>query len=285
MPISIAPISSAARDRAYPLADGMTQRIAIGVEYNGRNFHGWQRQASPELPTVQGALEPAISQVANHPVQLVCAGRTDAGVHASAQVAHFDVAVDRLNKAWVAGVNSLLVPAVRVVWAAPVNASFHARFSAVARQYQYWIHNAQIAPGIFAGQLTHFPRPLDAALMNQEAQCLLGELNFSSFRAAGCESRTAMRNVHNVRVFRAGQRVCLEIKANAFLLHMVRNIAGSLMAVGSGAKPCGWMQEVLERRDRTHAAATASPAGLYLRRAIYPRTFCLPESESLLFGE
>ena len=285
MPTSIASISAVARDRVYPLADGMTQRIAVGVEYNGRHFHGWQRQASPNLPTVQGVLESAISQVANHPVQLVCAGRTDAGVHASAQVAHFDVAVERLNKAWVAGVNSLLVPAVRVVWAVPVEALFHARFSAVARQYQYWIHNAQIAPGIFAGQLTHFPRPLDAALMNQEVQCLLGEQDFSSFRAAGCESRTAMRNVHNVRVFRAGQRVCLEIKANAFLLHMVRNIAGSLMAVGSGAKPGGWMQEVLQQQDRTQAAATASPAGLYLRRAVYPSEFHLPESESLLFGE
>ena len=260
----------------YPLAPGMHQRIALGIEYNGEGLHGWQRQASPELPTVQGALEPAIAQVANHPVRMVCAGRTDAGVHACGQVAHVEVAVERANKAWVAGVNSALPAQVRVIWAAPVENAFHARFSALARRYQYWIHNSPVAPGIFAGQLTHCRAHLDVPLMQSEAQALCGEQDFSAFRAAGCESRTAMRNVHSVRVFRSAGRVCLEIEANAFLLHMVRNIAGSLIAVGSGARPAGWLQELLLGRDRRLAAATASPAGLYLQRVIYPPQFGLP---------
>ncbi|MBT8149084.1 MAG: tRNA pseudouridine(38-40) synthase TruA [Pseudomonadales bacterium] len=262
----------------------MSQRIAIGVEYNGQHFHGWQRQATPALPTVQGALEGAIARVANHPVRLVCAGRTDAGVHACGQVAHFDVAVDRGNKAWIAGVNSALPRSVRVIWAAPVNTSFHARFVALARQYQYWIHNSRVAPGIFAGQLAHCVAPLDAVLMHSEAQSLCGEQDFSSFRAAGCESRHARRNVLAARVFRRGDRVCLEISANAFLLHMVRNIAGSLMVVGSGVQHKGWIRELLDQRDRRLAAATASPAGLYLQQVFYPAAYALPESGAELFG-
>ena len=268
----------------YPLATGMSHRIAVGIEYNGQNFHGWQRQAAPDLPTVQGALEVRVARVAERPGQLICAGRTDAGVHAGGQVAHFDVAIDRGIKAWVAGVNSGLPRSIRVNWAVEVATTFHARFVALSRQYQYWIHNSRVAPGIFAGQLAHCAAPLDAELMHSAAQSLCGEQDFSAFRAAGCESLHAMRNVQAVRVFRRGERVCLEIQANAFLLHMVRNIAGSLIAVGSGVQCEGWISELLAQRDRKLAAATASPAGLYLQRVIYPATYALPQSGAELFS-
>ncbi|MGB5326209.1 MAG: tRNA pseudouridine(38-40) synthase TruA [Pseudomonadales bacterium] len=270
--------------RAYPLAEGMHQRIAVGVAYHGAGFHGWQQQGSPQVATVQGALERSLSFVADHPVRSFCAGRTDAGVHALGQVAHFDVAVERANKAWVAGVNSALPASIRVQWAHPVDTTFHARYSATARRYQYWIHNAEVASALFAGQLTHVRRPLDAALMHSEAQCLLGEQDFSSFRAAACESRTAMRNVHSVRVFRCGERVCVEIQANAFLLHMVRNIVGALIESGSGRAASGWLAGLLAARDRRIAPATASPAGLYLQHVRYPGRFALPGADAQLFS-
>ncbi|MBT8139814.1 MAG: tRNA pseudouridine(38-40) synthase TruA [Gammaproteobacteria bacterium] len=254
----------------------MHRRIAIGIAYNGANWHGWQRQRSPEVLTVQGELERALSQIAAHPVRSYCAGRTDARVHAPGQVAHFDVAVERDSKAWIDGVNSVLPKSIRVQWAKQVDSSFHARYSATARRYEYWIHNAAVASALFDRLLTHVPRTLDVALMQAEAQCLLGELDFTSFRATACDSRTAMRNVHHLRVTRDGERICVDIQANAFLLHMVRNIVGSLLEVGSGRQPAGWLAGLLEARDRRLAAATASPAGLYLCNVRYPKQYGLP---------
>lgn len=262
----------------------VTKRIAIGVEYNGAAFHGWQRQTKPPVPTVQAELEQAISQVANQAVRLVCAGRTDAGVHATAQVAHFDVTVERQNKAWIMGVNSLLPASIRVLWAQSVDATFHARFRAEARAYQYWIHNTPVRPGIFAGLMTPCRRPLDAKAMHKAAQSLLGEQDFSSFRAINCESATAMRNVHRVSVERFGDRICIAIQANAFLLHMVRNIAGSLMEVGAGRQDVDWLAQLLIAKDRNKAAATAKPDGLYLASVVYPAEFSLPELGQPLFG-
>lgn len=267
------------------------QRIAIGVEYNGAAFHGWQRQAQPAVATVQAALEDALARVADHPVTLVCAGRTDAGVHATGQVAHFASLAQRDNKAWIMGVNSLLPAAIRVKWAQPVSAEFHARFSATARRYQYWIHNAPVKSGIFTNLLTHYPVPhgqlLDHQAMHQAAQALLGEQDFTSFRAVACESATAMRNVHSVSVkaypLGAGQRVCIEIQANAFLLHMVRNIAGSLLEVGAARQSVDWISQLLSEKDRTQAAATARPDGLYLVNVSYPEAFGLPASTEMLF--
>lgn len=268
------------------------QRIAIGVEYNGSQFHGWQRQAQPAVATVQAALENAIAKVANHPVTLVCAGRTDAGVHATGQVAHFDSFEPREQKAWVMGVNSLLPGSVRVLWAHAVEQDFHARFSATARRYQYWIDNTAVRSGIFDGLLTHCPTPhgqqLDVASMHSAAQALPGEQDFTSFRAVACESSTPMRNVHRVSVtgyaVASGQRICIDIEANAFLLHMVRNITGSLLEVGAGRESAEWIAELLQKRDRTQAAATARPDGLYLVHVSYPAGFGLPQALNAPFA-
>ena len=259
-------------------------RIAIGVEYNGAAYHGWQRQALPAVATIQAALEAAIAKVADHPVTLYCAGRTDAGVHATAQVAHFDAVLDRGEKAWVMGVNSYLPATIRVRWARSLDEGFHARFSATARRYQYWIDNCPVRPAVFSGLLTHCATELDADLMDRAAQCLLGERDFSSFRASACQSRSAMRNVHHLRVSRHGRRICIDIQANAFLLHMVRNIAGVLMEVGRGERSAEWVSELLLSRDRRLAAATAKPHGLYLCAVSYPDHFDLPAEASALFA-
>lgn len=259
------------------------RRIAIGVEYNGAAFHGWQRQTKPPVATIQMALEEALSTVADQAITLICAGRTDAGVHATGQVAHFEVSNPRELKAWTMGVNSLLPAAIRVVWAKEVDAEFHARFSAQARRYQYWIHNSAVRPGIFSALMTHYSQPLDEGLMDRAAQSLVGEQDFSAFRAVACESQTPMRNVHAVSVKRFGERICIEIEANAFLLHMVRNIAGTLMAVGIGKQPVTWVESLLAAKDRSMAAATAKPDGLYLVAVTYPAKYDLPETERSLF--
>ena len=259
------------------------RRIAIGVEYNGAAFHGWQRQTKPPVATIQMALEEALSTVADQAITLICAGRTDSGVHATGQVAHFEVSNPRELKAWTMGVNSLLPAAIRVVWAKEVDAEFHARFSAQARRYQYWIHNSAVRPGIFSGLMTHYSQPLDEALMDRAAQSLVGEQDFTAFRAVACESKTPMRNVHAVSVKRFGERICIEIEANAFLLHMVRNITGTLMAVGVGKQPVTWVESLLAAKDRSMAAATAKPDGLYLVAVTYPAKYDLPETERSLF--
>ena len=189
-------------------------------------------------------------------------------------------------KAWVQGTNSHLPASVRVVWAAEVSEFFHARYSALARQYQYYIYNKNVMSAVFHGQLTHYKRTLDSDRMNQEAQCLVGEQDFSAFRAAACQSRSAMRCVEWVSVKRSGDVICIEIRANAFLLHMVRNIAGSLMAVGSGLRESGWLREVLDSKNRVNAEPTAKPDGLYLQKVVYPVQVGLPDSEQkvLLMG-
>jgi len=280
----------AAPDRSWPgkcfdLAPGCVQRIALMVEYNGSHFHGWQRQASPDVATVQAVLESALSKVANHSVKVFCAGRTDAGVHAVAQIVHFDVVNPRSEKAWVEGTNSHMLPAVRVRWATEVSVYFHARYSALARQYQYYIYNNKTMSAVFHGQLTHYRHPLDVSLMHNEAQCLLGEKDFSTFRAAACQSQSPMRYVEQVSVTRRLDVVCIEIRANAFLLHMVRNVVGSLMAVGSGRREKGWIYSVLQLQDRTLAEPTARPDGLYLQKVVYPPEAGLPQCEqNILIG-
>lgn len=256
-----------------------TQRIALGIEYDGAAFHGWQRQGDPHLPTVQAALESALASIAAHPVSLICAGRTDTGVHASGQVVHFECQVDRGEKAWLRGTNSLLPPAVRVRWAKTVGADFHARFSAQSRRYRYVIYDSPVEPAILARQLTHTRLQLDIAAMHEAGQYLLGENDFSAFRAAGCQSRSPFRNVMHLRVTRHHRYIVLEIEANAFLQHMVRNIAGVLIEIGAGRQPPEWARQVLEGRDRKLAAVTASPFGLYLVAVRYPALFGLPQEE------
>ena len=219
------------------------RRIALGLEYDGSSFSGFQKQSSPVLPTVQGSLEAAVSRVANTPVTTTCAGRTDAGVHATGQVVHFDTPVDRGKKAWTEGVNSMLPSSVRVVWAQEVGDEFHARFSATARRYHYVILQRDTASAILAGKVTHWRGDLDVAAMNEAAQMLPGEQDFSSFRAAGCQSKTPNRNVHHARVVQQGAYIVLDIEANAFLQHMVRNITGTLLDIGQRKYPVDWMQE------------------------------------------
>ena len=207
---------------------------------------------------------------------MACAGRTDTGVHGFAQIIHFDAPVARSAKAWVLGVNANLPFDIRVHWAVVVQADFHARFSALARRYRYVIANTPVRPALLGRQLTWQRQPLDASIMHREAQHLLGERDFSAFRAAACQSSSPMRNVHSVSVVRRGELIVIDIKANAFLHHMVRNIAGSLMAVGSARKPPGWIRELLILGDRTVAADTAAADGLYLVDVEYPAHFALP---------
>ncbi|MCP3865597.1 MAG: tRNA pseudouridine(38-40) synthase TruA [Aestuariibacter sp.] len=250
-------------------------RIALGIEYDGAQHYGWQRQR--EVPSVQEHLEKALSTVANTPIEVQCAGRTDAGVHATGQVVHFDCDAVRPLKAWTMGVNANLPSSVAVKWCVHVSDDFNARFSATGRRYRYVIYNHKMRPAILEQGITHIHRPLNEQLMHEAAQALLGEQDFSAFRAALCQSKTPFRNVTNVTVSRHGAFVVVDISANAFLHHMVRNIVGSLVEIGSGHQPVDWIATLLAGRDRTLSAATAKPNGLYLVKVDYPDEFGLPE--------
>lgn len=263
-------------DHLSPEALPAGTRIACRVEYDGSRFCGWQSQPHLDVATVQDALERGIAAVADRQLRVHCAGRTDTGVHGHGQIIHFDAPVARSPRAWVLGVNANLPPDVRVHWAVGVPAEFHARFSAIARRYRYVIANLPVRPALLGGQVTWHRRPLDAPLMHAEAQALLGEQDFSGFRAAACQSRSPMRNIHCIAVFRRGPLVVIDIQANAFLHHMVRNIAGALMAVGTGRQYPGWLAALLAGRDRTVAADTAAADGLYLVEVTYPAGFALP---------
>ena len=251
-------------------------RYALGVEYDGSRFYGWQTQR--ETPTVQATLEAAISQVADHPVSVICAGRTDTGVHARCQVVHFDSEAERDARSWVLGINSNLPKPVAVLWLRPVPDDFHARFSALARSYRYEILNRWIRPAIEDRHVSWERRPLDEGVMHEAAQALLGEHDFSAFRSSGCKANHPVREIQAVSVRRAGDRVILDVTANGFLYHMVRNIAGTLLPVGRGEQPVEWVAELLAGRDRRLAGVTASPDGLYFRGVRYPRQYGLPES-------
>lgn len=242
-------------------------RIALGVEYHGTAYHGWQRQishAGEALDTVQLRLEQALSAVADQPVRVVCAGRTDVGVHAIEQVVHFDAAVERPDSAWILGTNSNLPLDIRVRWMKVVAEDFHARYSAKSRQYQYVIDNRPVASALWRHHVTWVRRPLDVEKMHDAAQCLIGEHDFSAFRGAGCQSHSPMRSVTHLQIERHEHRVVVDIRANAFLYHMVRNIMGVLMPVGIGEQPPGWVAEVLASRDRNAGGVTAPAGGLYL---------------------
>ncbi len=251
-------------------------RIALGVEYDGSCFYGWQRQK--EVPSVQAHLEKALSKIANTSINVQCAGRTDAGVHGTGQVVHFDVAVSRSLKAWSMGVNTHLPDSIAVRWAKNVPDDFHARFSATARRYRYVIYNNNLRSGILRNGVSHYHGELDVDLMHQAAQYLLGENDYTSFRAIHCQSKTPWRNIHHINVKRLGPYVIIDIKANAFVHHMVRNIAGSLITVGRKEQDPAWIQWLLEARNRTLASATAKPEGLYLVKVSYPAKFELPTS-------
>lgn len=242
-------------------------RIALGVEYDGTNYHGWQYQI--DISTIQEKVEDALSKIAMHPIKVVCAGRTDAGVHALEQVVHFDTNVVRPDIAWVFGTNSNLPLDIRIIWARRVSEDFHARFSAISRQYNYKIHNNQIASAIMRDRTVRVKPFLNTELMHKAGQYLVGRHDFSSFRGSGCQAKHPIRNIIFLDVTRDGSIINIDIKANAFLLHMVRCIAGMLIKVGIGEKPPIWAQEVLEARDRRVCPATALPQGLYFVKADY----------------
>ncbi|WED20969.1 tRNA pseudouridine(38-40) synthase TruA [Vibrio sp. JC009] len=249
-------------------------RIALGVEYNGTNYSGWQRQSHAN--SVQEELEKALTIVANHPVEVQCAGRTDAGVHGTGQVVHFDTPSNRKLVAWTMGVNANMPKDIAVRWAKEVPEDFHARFSATARRYRYIIFNNKLRPGILSSGLSHYHNPLDAEKMHQAGQYLLGENDFSSFRAAHCQSLSPWRNIMHLNVIRQGHYIVVDIKANAFVHHMVRNIVGSLIVVGQGDQNPEWIKWLLEAKDRNLAGATAKAGGLYLVDVDYPQEFELP---------
>ncbi len=251
-------------------------RFACCLEYDGSSYNGWQSQPHEGVSTVQDVFEAALATIAAAPVRVHCAGRTDTGVHAVAQIIHFDSPVPRACRAWTRGVNTALPPDVRVHWATPVAPDFHARFSATARRYRYLVANVPARPALLRNLVTWHRRPLDAQRMQRAARALVGEQDFSAFRAASCQSNSPMRNVMSVNVTRQGDFIEIDILANAFLHHMVRNIAGSLLAVGDGRAQEDWIRELLDGRDRTRAADTAPPTGLYLAEIVYPAQFDLP---------
>jgi tRNA pseudouridine38-40 synthase len=250
-------------------------RYALGVEYDGSEFLGWQSQR--QSPTVQDTLEQAVSVVANHPVKVVCAGRTDTGVHARGQVVHFDSPSERDERSWLLGTNSNLPEAVSALWIRPVSDEFHARFSAYERSYRYTICNRWIRPALGRRELSWYRRELDAGRMHRAAQHLAGEHDFSAFRSAGCKARHAVREIKRIEIHREAQRIILDIAANGFLYHMVRNIVGSLLEVGTGDREEQWIRGLLEAGDRTQAGVTAPPNGLCFMAVRYPQHFGLPQ--------
>ncbi|MBM3106855.1 tRNA pseudouridine(38-40) synthase TruA [Pseudomonas sp. V1] len=260
---------------AESAAEGFS-RIALGVEYKGSRYRGWQRQADG-VPSVQQTLEEALSKVADSPVTLLCAGRTDAGVHACGQVVHFDTQVVRSMKAWTMGANINLPHDISVAWAKEMPASFHARFKAIARRYRYVIYNDQIRPAHMGQEVTWNHRPLNVERMALAADYLVGTHDFSAFRAGQCQAKSPIKNIHHLRVTRHGKMIVLDIRASAFLHHMVRNIAGVLMTIGAGERPVEWAKEVLESRERRTGGVTAHPFGLYLVQVEYHDEFQLPE--------
>ncbi len=249
-------------------------RVALAVEYDGQAYCGWQRQ--PHSVSVQAAVESALSKIANEPITVHCAGRTDTGVHAIAQIVHFDTTANRPLTAWTFGVNSVLARDVSVHWSQVMSEDFHARFSADSRAYRYTILNRLTRPGLDAGRLSWQRDPLDVDLMQRAAPALLGEHDFSSFRSSECQANHPVRVLHDLQIYQRGDRVIIDITANGFLHNMVRIIAGSLMAIGKGDKPVDWLETLLAAQDRTHAAMTAPPSGLCFLQAHYPKRFQVP---------
>ena len=251
-------------------------RVALGISYNGQHYQGWQSQ--PSGNTVQDQLEKALASFASTPISTLCAGRTDAGVHGLMQVVHFDTDVDRLPVSWVRGTNSYLPSDIAVQWAQPVPDSFHCRASAKSRRYVYLLLESPVRPSVDAGRTGWSLRPLDEAAMRQGANVLLGEHDFSSFRASACQALSPVKHMLDIEIHRRGHYWRFEFEANAFLHHMIRNIMGCLVMIGQGKRPSDWMRTVLAARDRSVAAPTFSPHGLYFMGPRYESHWGLPDS-------
>ena len=249
-------------------------RIAMGVEYDGSPYIGWQSQREGE--TVQQNVERALSKVANQPINIFCAGRTDTGVHANEQVIHFETTAYRNVRSWVMGTNTNLPRSISILWASPVPETFHARFSAIKRAYRYTILNRGVRPAILNNYVSFVHRSLDETRMQQAAQHLIGTHDFTSYRAVACQAKSPIRTLYKLDVSRAGEFVYLDLLADGFLHHMVRNIAGVLIKIGSGEAEIDWSKQVLEHRDRRLGGVTAAPKGLSLKQITYPDEFALP---------
>lgn len=250
-------------------------KIVLGIEYEGSQYCGWQIQ--PKHPSIQHAVESAIAKIVQKPVRVHACGRTDTGVHALNQVIHFDEIAQRPDQAWIKGVNSFLPKDIRVQWCKRVDDSFHARYSAFSRRYIYLIYPSKVSPGILSKGVTWCHYPLNLAAMQQAAVCLEGEHDFTSFRAAGCQSKTAVRQIQELAIFEHNQMIVVDISANAFLHHMVRNIVGALMLVGRGALEHGAIETMLHAKNRQLAPQMAPASGLYLLHAKYPDHYQLPD--------
>lgn len=257
-------------------AAAVVSRVAACVEYSGTAYRGWQRQQAG-VRSVQEEVEKALSKVADHPVQLFCAGRTDAGVHASCQIIHFDTTAKREPANWFHGANANLPHDISLVWAKPVGVDFHARFAAQARRYRYVIYNDPVRPAQLGREVTWNYRPLDVERMQQAARALLGEHDFTAYRAVACQAKSPIKTIHHLKVVRFGKLIVIDIRANAFLHHMVRNIAGVLMQIGSGERSIEWAAEVLDGKSRRDGGLTAPAYGLYLVDVTYAKQFDLPE--------
>ena len=256
-------------------------KYAACVEYDGSAFSGWQAQKHG-VRTVQECIERALSKVADQPISIITAGRTDAKVHATHQVIHFETDVQRTEFAWCRGTNRFLEQDARLHWVHPVNDEFHARFSALTRSYRFMINNAKIPSALFRHYSTHEYLKLDPGLMLEAGKLLVGTHDFSSFRAAGCQAHSPVRTVMDFELNSNDQWIWFDVRANAFLQHMIRNIAGSLIDVGSGERDLAWMAEVLDAKDRTKAGTTAPPNGLYLTGVEYPHEHQLPSSKQVI---
>ena len=254
-------------------------RYAASIQYDGSRFFGWQILKTG-LPTVQAAIEVALSKVANHPVSVICAGRTDARVHGCNQVIHFDTDAVRTERGWAYGANANLPDEVAINWVKPVSDDFHARFSALWRRYRYVIYNHPIRPAHLSKGVAWNYRPLDVERMKVAAEYLVGEHDFTSYRAVQCQAKNPVRNVTRLDISCYGLLIVIDVQANAFLHHMIRNFVGVLMAIGCGKREPGWAKEVLDAKDRAHGGITASPSGLYFIDAGYDKVFELPASVS-----
>lgn len=249
-------------------------RIALGIEYDGSAYYGWQRQK--DVISVQSVVEKALSKLANEPITIQCAGRTDTGVHGTGQVVHFDTEAVRDDRGWTLGINSYLPDDIAVRWVKHVPEDFHARFSATARRYRYIICNTELRPAILAKGLSHYYQPLDHERMQQATPYLIGTHDFTSYRALHCQAHSAVREIKHLNVSRQGQFIVVDIKANGFLHHMVRNIVGTLIKIGEGSESPEFTQQVLDFQDRAKAPAMAKAGGLYLVEVDYPQNFELP---------
>ena len=271
--------SSGSGDVQKEVVDTKLRRYALCVEYAGAAYRGWQTQKEKDVPSIQETVEKALAKIANEPIKVICAGRTDACVSGTYQIIHFDTVAVRPDRAWVRGTNTQLPDDIAIRWAKLVDDTFHARFSAMERRYRYLIYTSPVKPGLLSRGVTWTHKALNLSQMQEAANYLIGEHDFTSYRAIACQANSPVREVKAMDVYSAGDLIVIDVRANAFLHHMIRNFAGVLMAIGAGEAEPLWARQVLDARDRTQGGVTAPPYGLYFVDVKYPDQYDLPKSE------